>query len=233
MYWALFKNEMHKLLPETMILVALTLAVYLIVYYKATVHDTAYTAAVVLLGLTFLVPFLASFKVLSQEWSHQTIYLILSLPASGALVLGAKLAALSCQLLIGNLIAFFFGCLLIAIRFPLPGPVTFGPGTQMLLATYLSFIVSTIFLICISFLSQIVGRLRHKLSKLITLVTFLVPLFLYSKLFFLIISEFNIMKFNPLSFQLWRPICYLLLEVLAAVVIFVIASMVYDNKLEL
>jgi ABC-type transport system involved in multi-copper enzyme maturation permease subunit len=69
-----------------------------------------------LLGLVGFLPLLSSFKLLSREWSHNTVYLVMSLPVSGAMILGSKMMVLLTQYIVGTLLIGLSGSLLYATK---------------------------------------------------------------------------------------------------------------------
>ncbi len=260
MFWRLYRNEMHKLLMEIIIFAILAVIINLFFYFKISgpaARDNGLILSLLdsnLLLFAFLIPFLASFRILNQEWSHHTIYLLLSLPASGCAVLGAKLAALFSQLLIGILTVGICGGILAIAKIP--------PNQQQLLYSalsdprmswawlfFLSCITGMLALLCISFFSQVVGRLCRILDRLVTGFTFLATLYLASRLHHLagmLLQPDSSFRFLTANKEMWAiklhtmapvPTSYmvisLLFDLLIAAAIFVAAAVIYDQRLEL
>lgn len=261
MFWRLYRNELHKLLTEILILAILAVTVNLLSYFKVSGPAAREFGIVLglldlnLLVIVFLIPFLASFRILSQEWSHQSIYLLLSLPVSGGVVLGAKLAALFSQLLIDILTVGICGGILSFVKIPpnqwqLLHNALYDPRMNWLLFFLLACITGMLVLLCISFFSQVAGKLCRKFSKLVTGLTFLATLYLTTRLHSLLSSlilqlhgiksglvvkaAHGAWTLNTLApCQTPYMISYLLLDLLIAAALFAAAAILYDRKLEL
>ena len=110
---------------------------------------------------------------------------------------------------------------------------------KYLLAFYLSGLVFLIFLCCVSFLSQVVGKLSRKFSGLTTAGAFITILFLVGKIFDAVGTVNTAV--NPIAVRMMAinenfiynlnlsSLSYLFM----AVIIFIIAAIIYDRKLEL
>ncbi|MGI6435679.1 MAG: ABC transporter permease [Syntrophomonadaceae bacterium] len=187
MFAALYGKEMRELLAEITIVVLLAIVVNVVLFFRLDQSPFRYVLFVpnmMLFGLACFLPFISSFKLIYREWRSNTIYMLLSLPVKGASVLGAKLAALLTQYVIGSL-AVMGTCLLLVLA--LMGP-EFSQGLQELcresglstsqllgegLLLYMLSIAVLIYLVSISFGSQMVGKLVRRYSGLLTIVVFI------------------------------------------------------------
>jgi hypothetical protein len=249
-FWTLYKKELRELTPEIVILIATSILLNVYAYFKAapltglsltlTVGLAAFLPSV---GLAAFLPFISSFK-LSREWKNQTVYLMMSLPASGALILGAKLTALMTELVIGGLAAGTAGGLAIMASYPgeIKQLMSMVPNVYSNLALMALFgLVNVMFFCCISFLAQVLGKLVRKYSGLLSFVSFIAILILLSKGIEMInaagITHFGLgMGLNPpLPFP--DPSSYILYSsviiAVVSVLVFFIAALIYDRRLEL
>lgn len=187
---ALFGKEMRELRPELIIVLVSAVFSALLIYIKSgTSRDILILPLFLLLGLAGLLPFVASFKLLGREFSSNTIYLVMSLPVSGGMILGSKLTALLCQYLLGTL-AVAGGYLLWAyphislIENAMRTSLGISDGLSkvmiFLLMGYLQSIALLMYLVAISFFSQLAGKLVNRFSGLVTLGVFLATLYLGS-----------------------------------------------------
>ncbi|HCF71394.1 MAG TPA: hypothetical protein DER33_07420 [Syntrophomonas sp.] len=203
MFTALYAKEMRDLAAETIIVAGLAVVVNLFLFFK--LNHTPYAHILVLpnlmlLGLAAFLPFISSFKLIYREWKSNTIYMLLSLPVKGALVLGAKMAALVTNYIAGTLAVLVSGFI---VSLALVGEeiqralqtihLTPGVSYGQLLGTgllfYLLSIAGLIYLVSISFGSQIVGKLVRGYSGLVTLLVFLALLFTIQDLGLLVGNE--------------------------------------------
>lgn len=126
----------------------------------------------------------------------------------------------------------------------------YDPRMSWLLFILLACIMGMLVLLCISFFSQVAGKLCRKFSKLVTGLTFLGTLYLTTRLHSLLSSL--ILQFHDINSGLvvkaapgaWAlntlapgqtpyMISYLLLDLLIAAALFAAAAVLYDRKLEL
>jgi len=250
-FWTLYAKEMRDILPEIIVVAALTVLFSGAVY----VNNPDYRALAIVplgmvMGLNIFLPFISSFKLLWREWNHNTIYLVMSLPVKGGTVLGSKLLALLSQYIIGALVIVTTGFFMVwpdlnrlQMKFDAVHIIGEG-GPPFLLAALLS-IGMLAYLINISFFSQLVGKLAARFSGLLTAAVFLATLWLGGKLTDLGRSltgyEFLASKLQTwIYFQngsLEQVTRVLVLEnlivFLAAAIIFVLAVLVYNRRLEL
>ena len=97
MFAALYKKHMRETLPEIVVVASVTVLMGLLVYFKMGSLLSAVAAAMVMvLGLASFLPLISSLR-LGQEWNNNTIYLKMSLPVGGGMILGSRLTALLTQ----------------------------------------------------------------------------------------------------------------------------------------
>lgn len=250
MFGRLYTKDLHEILPE-MIIVLVGVLLINAWYYLGSPEPAPVVMGplFLLLGLAGFLPIVSSFKLLSKEWSNNTVYLIMSLPVSGAMVMGAKMLALITQYLFGTALVGLSGYLfwVNGISQLLPGnPAAMldkNPEIiQYLVAFYLASLVFIIFICCNSFLSQVVGKLSRKFSNLITLVVFIVVLTLPGKLFSWIGIGHSYIGPSSMIFRVGPDNSINVLrainissvtQLLLALLIFIGAVILYDKKLEL
>jgi hypothetical protein len=249
MFGQLYRKDLHEIIPEILIVVIGVVLITASFFLRSSEPSPVVIVPLILLfGLAGLLPLVASFKLLSREWSNNTVYLIMSLPVSGAMVMGAKMLVLISQFIVGTLLIAISGYVLYANGLyqyftpQQPGYMLLQNNPELvkyLLAFYLSGLVLLIFLCCISFLSQVVGKLSRKFSGLITAGAFIAILMISGKI--LNAVGMGNTAANPIAIRMMgdtgsfiynlnlSSLSYLLL----AFIIFILASLIYDRKLEL
>lgn len=140
-------------------------------------------------GIAAFIPFIESFKLLWDEWKHNTVYLIMSLPVSGTMVLLSKLAVIITQYVALSL--FSAVCfLLLAHATPawevmwsfIRSAITDQSLPLKFAALfYASTVAGMIYTAALAFLSSVVGKLAKKLSGLASLGTFLIAGYVCSR----------------------------------------------------
>lgn len=249
MFGQLYLKDLHEVMPEILIVVIGVVLITASFFLRSSEPSPVVIVPLILLfGLAGLLPLVASFKLLSREWSNNTVYLIMSLPVSGAMVMGAKMLVLISQFIVGTLLIAISGYVLYANGLyqyftpQQPGYMLLQNNPELvkyLLAFYLSGLVLLNFLCCISFLSQVVGKLNRKFSGLITAGAFIAILMISGKI--LNAVGMGNTAANPIAIRMMgdtgsfiynlnlSSLSYLLL----AFIIFILASLIYDRKLEL
>lgn len=240
-FWALYKKDLRELAPEIVIIVAASILLNVYAYYKAApLTGLSLTLTV---GLAAFLPFISSFK-LSREWKNQTVYLMMSLPASGALILGAKLTALMTELVIGGLVAGTAGGLAIMAAYPgeIRQLMAMIPNVYSNLALMALFgLVNVMFFCCISFLAQVLGKLVRKYSGLLSFVSFIAILILLTKgiekIFTISFNYFDYGRGFSAQLPFPDPSSYILyssiIVAIVSVLVFIAAALIYDRRLEL
>ncbi len=179
----MFKSLYYKDLREVRIeilIVAIAALVSILWVYGKTEGDSRMmimVPAMALMGLAGFLPIITSFRLLGREWGQNTIYLLMSLPVSGAMMLGSKLLVLLTEYLAGTLLVGMVAAIAIFISFPeLALELSRHPDLMLmikiLLSTYLASIAGIILVFSCSFLSQLFARLFSRASGLITVVIF-------------------------------------------------------------
>lgn len=250
---ALYGKEMRELRPEIIIVVAMAVLICLTMYAKSgtDARDLFIVPIFLLMGLAGFLPFVASFKLLGREWSTNTIYLIMSLPVSGGMILGTKLAALISQYLLGTLVVIAAALFWVhphlpeiisslnAITVSQTRLVQFIPGIAM---AYLLSLTWLFYLISVSFLSQLIGKLFTRFNGVITLLVFLATLAFagwlmdLSRSFCQFSSSFNILG-PGLQSSLQQAIVFMgvnsAIYFVVAALIMVVSILVYRYRIEL
>lgn len=233
MFGALYKKQMRETLPEIVVVAAITVFAGLFVYFKAGSLIYAIMAAMMMvLGLVSFLPLISSLR-LGQEWSNNTIYLMMSLPVGGGMILGSRLTALLTQYVLGTLMVGIVSLLLAMGMFP----EDFGYYLKLSISywdeAFLMYLLSVMMLayfISISFFSQIIGKLVSRFSGLVTIITFFAVLWLSGKALSLMTGSMAI-GFPDLTAQL---LGVLLGQItLVAAVILALAILVYNRRVEL
>jgi hypothetical protein len=252
-FCALYGKEMRELSLEIIIVTGLAAVVNLYLFFR--LNHTPYIRLLIvpnlmLLGLAGFLPFLASFKLINREWKSNTVYMLLSLPVRGASVLGAKAAALLTQYIAGTMAVGISAALL---SLALAGPeikavlqqLYINPGVNLnqLLGSgvlfYLLSMAGLLYLVSISFGSQIAGHLVRSYSGLVTLLVFVALLYIVQYFGGLLAYQFSPYFLTFLSNQ-WTVSTFnkfLLLStiglVVASAVIYLGTVWVYNRRIEL
>lgn len=233
MFAALYKKQMRETLPEIVVVASVTVLIGLFVYFKlGSLLSAVAVAMVMVLGLASFLPLISSLR-LGQEWNNNTIYLMMSLPVGGGMILGSRLTALLTQYILGTLIVGIVGMLLAFGMFP----DDFGyylklslPYWDEAFLLYLLTVMILAYFISISFFSQIIGKLVSRFSGLVTIITFFAVLWLSGKALSLMTGSMAI-GFPDLTAQL---LGVLLGQItLVAAVILALAILVYNRRVEL
>ncbi|MGE5396161.1 MAG: hypothetical protein ACM3MK_01350 [Chitinophagales bacterium] len=243
---ALYKKEMREVVPEILVVAGMSV---LILILMVTI-DSRFTPILImplisLMGLTIFLPVVSSFKMISREWTTNSIYLTLSLPVKGASVLGSKLSALLTVALIGMVITSVTG-LIMGLSFAsdigevyrqLAARITPEQRVELLKgAIMIFFIIFAIiaYIINISFFSQVTGRLVKRGAGLLTAFVFIVTLWIMGKVMATIWQGLSqVQMVDNLTPPLQLMGINLAVVLLMAVIAFVAAILVYDHRVEL
>ncbi|HOQ10477.1 MAG TPA: hypothetical protein PLG09_10170 [Syntrophomonadaceae bacterium] len=206
--------------------------VSLVLYLKlGSVRIAVLMAMMMVMGLACFLPIVSSFR-LGQEWNNHTIYLMMSLPVGGGMILGSRLAALLTQYVFGTLIVGICGLLLAGELAPelYDNLDLILPYLDIVVLFYLCTVAWIGYLISVSFFSQIIGKLVSRFSGLVTIVTFFATLWLSVKMMGLMLGQRTIEAPDVTAQIFW-----LLLGVitLVAAVIFALSTWVYNRRVEL
>lgn len=184
MFKSLYLKDLREARVEVLIVAIATLVSILWIFAK-TEGDSRMiimVPAVALMGLAGFLPVITSFRILGREWGQNTIYLMMSLPVSGTMMLGSKLLVLLSEYLAGTLLVGTISSIAIIISFPdllpeLNRQADLILMTKILISLYAASIAAIVYLFSCSFLSQLFGKLFSRASGFITLVVFLLLLF--------------------------------------------------------
>lgn len=247
MFGQLYRKDMHQVLPELLVVIILSVLLDLGICFGSEMMNAALVVPVfLLLGLAGLLPLISSFKIFSHEWSANNIYLLMSLPVSGGMVMGSKLLALTTQYLAGTLVVGLGGAW--SVYHMVPEKLRIMPEVQMvfnnpevyryLALVYLFTIIFMFFLFSVSFFSQTLGKLSRKLSGLITFAAFVALIWLVDGGLDLlgirepdtIVTESNfavVLHNTVLPFLTSYSISYLII----AIILFIGAVIIYDRRM--
>jgi len=225
---------MREMAPEMIVIGGAAVLVSLVSYLRmGSIHTAVLIAMLMVMGLACFLPIVSSFR-LGQEWNNHTIYLMMSLPVGGGMILGSRLAALLTQYVFGTLIVGFCGLLLVIGLAPEPVYTYLDlvrPYLDIAVLLYLVTIVWMGYLISVSFFSQIIGKLVSRFSGLVTIITFFATLWLSGKVMGLMLGQQTVIAAPDLTAQF----LVMLLGVIAlvAAVILALSIWVYNRRVEL
>lgn len=236
MFLTLYKKEMRELAAEIIITVSAVVVTSVLLYFnmKGTVGLLAVPFFMVA-GLAGLVPVLSSFRLLGKEWANNTVYLMMSLPVKGGMILGSKFLALITQYFLGTGTVLLAGVFLTIASVPdalqqiqvyyeqIPWEVgIYG---------YIFTIVLLAYLLSMSFFSQMVGKLVQRFNGFLTGVTFLGIWWLSDKL----LKEAGTIHLLQSIGLLDTGLIWTCMVAYAAasLAIFLLAVLVYNRKVEL
>lgn len=240
----LYLKDMHDLKAEIIIVLAITLLLDTWIYYisgyrrQVVILPTALSVGLVVLiplmtmGLAAFIPLVSSFKMLGREWNSNTVYLIMSLPVSGTMIMISKLLAVLSQFLIGTLVAGVTGGLMLWNIFPEVQPFI-TQNVHHFIYLYLMLVVLLLYLTTSSFLSQVIGHLSRRYSGLITTAIFIVIIYVVGKITDVFDGLFPTIHSgtgNIISGAIWY---YIGMYFVAALLLMALTVYIYDHKVEL
>lgn len=231
MFGQLYLRDMRELAGEIVLVLAVIIILDGLCFFRCASAGAVIAPAFMTLGLAAFLPMISSFKLLKREWSGNTIYLIMSLPVSGTMVLGSKLAALLTQYIIGTLAAGITGLYLLIQMVP-PFKAVMLNQPVLITRAEILFGFSLLFLallIATSFLSQLVGSLVPRFAKLTTVIMFVLVLYLMGHL----VDNYSMLILEHYS-SVVLPSYWAALG-MAALVFIVMAGSVYlyDHRIEI
>lgn len=238
----LYIKEMRCLAADIWITLGIILLLSMFVFMRSSLHALGYLVFPLMLmtGLAGLVPVISSFRILSGEWNSNTIYLTLSLPVKGEVILGSKLLALLTQYVIGTLAVGISGILLGLYMIPDFLEILKLNYNSIPWGFYISLYLLGLaffgYVIGLSFFSQVLGHLFNRFKNLATALIFLASWWLFKKVGFFIARAFSVEKIFLLPpDNIWPNLfswsfAIILLE---ALIIFGAAVVVYNRKIEL
>ncbi len=233
-FGALYKKQMREMAPEMIIIGGAAVLVSLVLYLKlGSVRIAVLMAMMMVMGLACFLPIVSSFR-LGQEWNNHTIYLMMSLPVGGGMILGSRLAALLTQYVFGTLIVGICGVLLVIGLAPEPIYTYLDellPYLDIAVLLYLLTIVWMGYLLSVSFFSQIIGKLVSRFSGLVTIITFCITLWLSGKVMGMMIGQQTFIEGPDLTAQVLGMLLGVI--TLVAAIILALSIWVYNRRVEL
>ncbi|MEN6351451.1 MAG: hypothetical protein ABFD08_18925 [Syntrophomonas sp.] len=206
---ALYGKEMRELLPEMLVVLGLVTVTTVLYYLNPGDYSRLIIIPYIMLaGLVGLLPFISSCR-LSREWSSNTIYMVMSLPVKGGMILGTKLLALLSQYLINSAFLIMAGFLLVLPHLNL---INSGDMAQLnallqrgfvpMLLAYLLSLAGLSYIISLSFFSQLAGKLVSRFSGAFTVLVFIGTFWLSGHLVDLIMVQTGLQLEIKNQFQL-------------------------------
>lgn len=247
---ALYGKEMRELLPEIFVVLGLVILITGMYYIKPGDYPALIIISYTMLaGLVVFLPFISSGR-LSREWSSNTIYLMMSLPVKGGMILGTKFLALLSQYLINSIVLVLAGILLVFPHLYMLDTAEISQlneflaqGMVPMLLFYLLSIAGLSYIISLSFFSQLAGKLVSRFSKVFTVVVFAGTFWLISRLIDLAVMPvwpklgFNLAgPFNPAEhMELVNKFLAVnsLILIAVALLLLVLSSILYNRRVEL
>lgn len=251
----LYSKDLHEITPEIVVTIGLTVAVFVAMWFategQSNLRGLAILPILFAMGLAGFLPIITSFKLLGREWSNNTVYLIMSLPVSGTMIMGSKLLVLLTQYVLGTVLAGLSGALLL---FSIPEVkqliANYPQVFSYTIAVYILCICGVFYLCCSSFLAQIIGKLSKKYSGLATAGAFIFILYVVNKIMHYVGTWFDFNKNLLVNIQpnmvniqshilgmdasVFKSICTASgIYVLFSVLIMVLAIIIYERKIEL
>ncbi|MBO8159792.1 hypothetical protein [Thermosyntropha sp.] len=234
----LYKKEMRQLSLD----IAFTLGAVLVSVIIIITSDKSPAAVlpfIMVAGLAGLIPVVSSIRILSGEWNNNTIYLMLSLPIKGQMVLGAKLLALITHYIIGTGTVIISSILLMFFWIPdFTAIITSRFGYvpwDWFLGVYILTVALFVFIASLSFLAQVLGHLFSRFTGWAITIIFIFLWWLISKFNHWMGNFFSVWQFdfepamtaaNLLSWSIFGTL-------VEALIVFAIAVIVYNRKIEI
>lgn len=192
MFGKLYMKDIQDIKMESFIFL-IAVAAWNIFLYLKYLSNWPYQVSIglstIAFGIAAFVPFIESFKLLRDEWKNNTVYLVMSLPVSGSLILLSKLTVILTQYVVFSL--FSVACfVLLTYATPAWGFTwevirnTIADQTlpfKFASAFYITTVVGMLYTTALAFLSSVVGKSVRKFSFLTTVGTFLLGGYVFSK----------------------------------------------------
>ncbi len=236
MFLKLYQKEMLGLKTEILLTVLGVIGAAILSYTVGARLNWTNGLLVATGGLAALLPVITAGKIFSKEFDHNTIYLVMSLPVRGSMILGSKLAAVVSQYLAGTIV--FMVCTAALILNLLPVEINIIieeigsiPWGLFSVVYFLSVAFGT-YLVTLIFFSQIVGKLVAKFQGFITAFTLVGTFWITHKFMGAMIGyhEENVsMLIPPVEPFLYASLLY----VGIALAIFIAAVLIYNWRIEL
>ncbi|NLB88857.1 MAG: hypothetical protein GX790_06470 [Syntrophomonadaceae bacterium] len=236
MFYKLYEKEMRELKIEIWLTVLAIIGATILTYVGGADQRWTILPLFLTAGLAALLPVVTASKIFIKEFNHNTIYLMMSLPVGGGMILGSKLAATVTQYLIGTIFFMISAAMLTLCLFPVEkdtlikamGSVPWG----LFISIYFSTVAFGIYLVVITFFSQIISRLVTKFQNLVTVIALAGTLWLTFKLIDPLILEKDYYVGN--MFMAADLFVYASLFFIGvAFVIGVVTVLIYNRRIEL
>jgi hypothetical protein len=239
MFLTLYKKEMRELAVEITAIISIVAVSALLFYLNYNTSNPRILAVPFILaaGLIGLVPLISSLRLISKEWTNNTIYLIMSLPVKGSMILGSKFLALITEYIAGTGAVLLAGSLLFIGLVPeaiqkiqiYSEIIPWEIGVY----AYLSTIVILAYFLSISFFSQMMAKLIQKFRWLVAVVSFLTTWWLSDKLIGELGAGYVYMLNHIDQIEMGTLGVTTIAYMLAALLIFLLAVLIYNRKVEL
>lgn len=236
MFIKLYEKEMRELKIEIWLTVLAIIGAAILTYVwgaeqRWTILPLFFTA-----GLATMLPVVTASKIFIKEFNHNTIYLMMSLPVGGGMILGSKLAATVTQYLIGTIAFMISAALLTLGLFPVEldviimniGSLPWG----FFISLYLLTVTFGIYLVALIFFSQIVSKLVNKFQGFVNVFILAATLWLTIKF----IDPLIIQRNYDVSSLFAPPYPFIytsLFFIAAALIIGAAAVLIYNKRIEL
>lgn len=236
MFMKLYEKEMRELRLEILLTIFAIIGASILTYVWGAEQKWTFLPLFLTAGLATFLPVVTASKIFIKEFNHNTIYLMMSLPVGGGMILGSKLAATVTQYLIGTIVFMLSAGLLTLSLFPVELDVIIkGIGSipwGLFISLYFLTVAFGIYLVAIIFFSQIVARLVNRFQGVVTTVILAGTLWITLKFMdaLIIQRDYNVRAlFMPPD-----PFIYTSLFLIAAAfIIGVITVYIYNRRIEL
>ncbi|SHG42267.1 hypothetical protein SAMN02745221_00165 [Thermosyntropha lipolytica DSM 11003] len=241
MFKNLYQKEMRCLAVDIGVTLGIIILMTVFAFSRGSLgHGYIVVPVFLMAGLAGFMPIISSFRIFSGEWNNNIIYLTLSLPVKGEMVLGSKMLAILTQYVLGTLLVALSGILLGFYMWPgffqlLKLNYSYIPW-GFYLSLYMLGIAFFTYLASLSFFSQILGRMVPRLQNLATFFIFLGLWWVIKKVDFYIAHILSLDKIFLLTpDKIWLNIFSWSFTILLiqGLLIFAAAVMVYNRKIEL
>ncbi len=239
MFKSLYLKDLREIRTELLVVAAVAIILVSWAYFKTE----GLTRGIILLptafalGLAGFLPVITSFRILGKEWSNNTIYMMMSLPVSGSMMLGSKLAVLLTEYLAGTLVVLLTGGIALLSSFPdiWKAFISDPYSIKLALAVYGVSITGILFIFCNSFLSQLTGKLFKKASDLISLLVFLAVFVIAARIMTdssILLTQSQLML-NYSMQEIGVLLIKAAIDLLFAVALFAAAVVLWERRIEL
>jgi len=251
MFRTLFKKDLLLGKNESLLILGFIVLGNIFLYYKSQTTipaevwpvEAAFGLSSVLLSFIPLSIFFRSFASISSEWKENTVYMMMSLPVSGTMILLSKVLSLITRLLILLIVALPFTAIFF-MKMPLT-QMFVNIDIDMNLVKIISMYVGILILMYILYLviaifSAQIGTLVKKFSGLFTFIIFIVMNMVVSKLieisyrgigFRSVNLDYGHFQVDMIPFTDFLIASSIIMVITAAV--FFVTAKIYDKKVEL